>query len=198
MEWVTVSPGSAGHVHLDESGAAVLAGLNEEAAAKPSDPMVVDVVLEPNDPMVYFQLTRLLASAGAGLLVDAYFKADAVSWLVETTTIRRVLVSSGHRAAEADLRLMAGALGMVPNAADLEVRATDSTELHDRCLIREDGSVQLLGASINGVGRNITSIVTPDAEVGRVYRDRYETLWQSATPVTPQARPGAASAVSGP
>jgi hypothetical protein len=198
MNWVTVSPSEAGHVHLTGHGEAVLAGLNEDAAAEPAEPIVLDVVLDPTDPLVHFQLTRRFASAGAGLLVDRYFKADAVPWLVEATSIRRVLIWSGHRQAVADLRLMAGALGTIANATDLEVRSTNNGELHDRCLIGEDGQVQLLGASINGVGRNITSIVTPDPEVSRVYRERYETLWQSATRVAPQAPPGVPPAVIDP
>jgi hypothetical protein len=105
--------------------------------------------------MSWVNLTRVVANAGAGMLVDAYFEAEFVPWLVESTTLRRVLISSRYPSAEGDLARMVVALATVSNAGSLEVRATNSRELHDRCLIRADGTLQLLGSSVNGVGRNI-------------------------------------------
>ncbi|MFB9686101.1 hypothetical protein [Amycolatopsis plumensis] len=66
------------------------------------------------------------------------------------------------------------------------MRATSSPELHDRRIIDADGDVRLLGSSVNGVGRNLTAIMKPDAEVTRLYRDRYESLWKNATVVDPK------------
>jgi hypothetical protein len=83
------------------------------------------------------------------------------------------------------------ALATVPNAGELEVREINSPELHDRCLIHADGTLKLLGASVNGVGRNLTAVITPDADAMRVYRDRYEKLWSDATVVVPQPPGGA-------
>lgn len=173
-------------VQLTDLGRVVLFGLGQEGPTEPQLPAVADVMLEPTDPLAWVNLTRVVAAAGEGLLVDSFFKAEFVHWLVESTTIRRVLISSKHPKAKRDLTLMAVALGTVPNADVLEVRATDSPELHDRCIIGADGDVRLLGSSVNGVGRNLTAIMKPDAEVTRLYRDRNETLWKNATVVNPQ------------
>ncbi len=84
MGWAEiVSPGE--NVRLTGFGEAFLVGVELEDAAAPADPAVADVVLEPKDPLVYVHLTRYLAQAGAGLLVDPYFKAKFVPWLAETT-----------------------------------------------------------------------------------------------------------------
>ncbi|MEV7980712.1 hypothetical protein [Streptomyces sp. NPDC086519] len=53
-------------------------------------------------------------------------------------------------------------------------------------MIAEDGTVRLLGSSLTGVGRHQTAIVTPDAEIMRAYRTRYQNLWNSAERVEPQ------------
>ncbi len=164
-------------VQLTELGRVFVRGLEAVGLAEPPESRVADVVLEPTDSLVYVHLTRVVANAGAGLLVDGYFKPEYVPWLVETTTLRRVLVSSRHAGAADDLKRMAVAVATVPNAATLEVRETNSMELHDRCLVRADGTVQLLGASVNGVGKNLTAVIAPDLAVMRVYRDRYENLW---------------------
>lgn len=186
MGWVELSNGPEDRVHLTDLGRVVLVGLEQEGPTEPQLPSVADVMLEPTDPLAWVNLTRVVAAAGEGLLVDAFFKPDYVSWLVESTTIRRVLISSKHRQAQRDLSLMAVALGTVPSADVIEVRATDSRELHDRCIIGADGDVRLLGSSVNGVGRNLTAIMKPDPQVTGIYRDRYESLWENATVVTPQ------------
>jgi hypothetical protein len=196
MGWVELSAEPEGRVHLTDLGQVVLLGLGAEGPAEQILPNVADVVLEPTDPMAWVHLTRVVANAGAGMLVDGYFKADFVPWLVETTTMRRVLVSSRPGKAAQDLGLIAVALATLPNAGQLEVRATNSPELHDRCIIGADGTVQLLGSSVNGVGRNMTAVVRPDPDVMRTYRDRYENLWKSATVVEPQPPAGGPPAVA--
>ena len=184
--WAAASIGPAANVTITEIGQSVLRGLNSERAMDLPDAGIADVVLEPGEPLAWVHLTRTVAAAGAGMLVDAYFKPESVPWLIEATTIRRVLVSSRHRDAERDLARMGVALASVPKAADeLVVRSTSSAELHDRCLIHADGVVQLLGASINGVGRNLTAIVLPHVSIQRTYRELYEGLWDDATPVDP-------------
>jgi hypothetical protein len=191
MGWVEIVPTSGENIHLTALGETFLLGLELDDAAAPADPAVADVVLEPKDPLVYVQLTRYLAQAGSGMLVDPYFKADSVPWLAETTSIHRVLVSARHPGAERDIKLLGVALATVPNAAELVVRASESRELHDRCVIGEDGSVRIIGASVTGIGKNLTSMITPTSEVAKSYRDKYEKLWGSATPVPAQSPSGA-------
>lgn len=185
MQWVAEP--TDGLLRLTDLGQVLLRGLETEAPTS----IVADVVLEPTDPLVWVSLTRVAASAGKGLLVDAYFKVDFVPWLIETTALRRLLLSSRHPQAARDLSLLAVALGTVAHAGDLQVRSTGDPGLHDRCIIGDDDRVLLLGTSINGVGRSMTAVIAPDDEVMRVYRNRYEVMWANATTVEPQ-RPGAA------
>lgn len=174
-------------LRLTGTGRAVLAACGEEVAQyEASDPEVADVALDPQDPLAYVQLTRRLQKAGAGLLVDAYFKADTLVWLIESTNLRRILISSRHPKSEKDRQIIAVALATVPNGSDVEVRHTNNPALHDRCVISEHGDVQLLGSSVNGVGRHLTAVMTPSDDIAKVYRKKYEDLWQKATPVQPQ------------
>jgi hypothetical protein len=183
--WITKD--DQGFVRLTKVGRAVLAASGAEAAEmEAQDPEVADVALDPQDPLVYVQLTRRLQKAGQGLLVDAYFKAQSVSWLIESTNLRRVLVSSRHRSSEQDRQQIAVALATVPNGSDLEVRHTNDPALHDRCVVSASGEVQLLGSSVNGVGKHLTAVITPSDDIAAVYRQKYEGLWQNAQVVTPQ------------
>lgn len=184
--WAEIVPGPGEHVRLTQLGQAVALGLEHQEDAAPGK-TVTDVVLEPEDPLVYVHLTRQLAQAGAGMLVDPYFKADWVQWLVDTTTIRRVLVSSRHRGAANDLAELAVALATVPGASEIEIRETGSKELHDRCVIGEEGTVRVIGSSVTGIGKNLTSVIFPTEDVARVYHDKYETIWKSATLIQPQS-----------
>lgn len=149
-------------------GQATLQGLNTLLAEEPDEPDVTDVALAPDEPLTWVHLTRTLSKAGAGMLVDAYFKADFLPWLLDTTSIERVLVSSRHSKATQDIADLSVALGTLPGATGkLEVRSTTSKELHDRCLVHADGTVQLLGASITGVGKNLTAVIEPHNTIQR-------------------------------
>jgi hypothetical protein len=182
--WIAVSDGQA---RLTNIGRAVLAASSQrEAQLEAEDPEVADIALDPQDPLVYVQLTRRLQKAGHGLLVDAYFKAESLVWLIESTNLRRVLISSRHQKAEKDRQTIAVALATVQNGSDVEVRHTEDPALHDRCVVGANGDVQLLGSSVNGVGKHLTAVITPSPDIASVYRKKYEALWQSAEVVEPQ------------
>lgn len=83
MGWADLSND---RLHLTDLGRVVLFGLGQEGPLTPAGPDVADVVLEPTDPLAWVSLTRVVAAAGAGMLVDAYFKPDFVPWLVESAT----------------------------------------------------------------------------------------------------------------
>jgi hypothetical protein len=172
-------------IELTAKGRAVLTTAGDEGSFRQAgEPEVVDIVLNPDDPMVFTHLTRRAVEAGAGMLVDPYFKADMLEWLTEATTLARVLISK--KASGQERPLMAVALATLPRGNAVEVRFTESTDLHDRCLIAEDGAVRLIGASVTGIGRNQTSILAPDPAIMNAYRVRYENLWNSAERIEPQ------------
>ncbi|QDQ12822.1 hypothetical protein [Streptomyces spectabilis] len=185
VQWITKDDQNL--VRLTKVGGAVLAASGiASSQIDAQDPEVADVALDPQDPLVYVQLTRRLQKAGQGLLVDAYFKAQSIGWLIESTNLRRVLISSRHRSSEQDRQQIAVALATVPNGSDLEVRHTGDRALHDRCVVGATGEVQLLGSSVNGVGKHLTAVITPSDDIAAVYRTKYEGLWQKATVVAPQ------------
>ncbi|MEV6716250.1 hypothetical protein AB0M48_29895 [Lentzea sp. NPDC051208] len=184
--WVTLTDGPDEKVALTALGEAVLRGLDARRVEEPDESDVADVALDPDEPLTWVHLTRTFSAAGAGMLVDAYFKAEFVPWLLDSTALTRVLVSGRHHKARHDLAALAVVLGTLPGAAaKLEVRSTTSPELHDRCLIHENGTVQLLGASLTGVGRNLTAVISPQATIQKTYKELYERLWAEAVPLTP-------------
>lgn len=186
------------HVHLTALGHAVLRGLQlDTPLGAPADPddALTDLVLEPNDTLALVRLTRVMANAGAGLLADPYFRAEHVQLVTEATSLRRILVSSkaagrSVRGAKPERALIALALASVPGASDLEVRTTDSREFHDRCVLTADGSVRLIGSSVNGIGKHLTAVITAPGDVAQFYRTKYEGLWTAANPIRPQSFTG--------
>jgi hypothetical protein len=186
------------HVHLTMLGHAVLRGLDLDAplgASADRNDVVTDVTLEPTDALALVRLTRVMASAGAGLLADPYFKAEQVQLITETTSLRRILVSSktvekSAKRAESEQALIALALRTVPGASDLEVRSTDSREFHDRCVLAADGRVYLIGSSVNGIGKHLTAVITAPGDVAQFYRTKYEGFWAAASPIRLQSPSG--------
>jgi hypothetical protein len=188
MDWL--SPlNAAGGLRLTDLGAALLAGLRESPPTfERSEEGSTAVVLDPSDPFVYAELTRLIASAGEALLVDPYFKSDMLSWLHDATRVTRLLMSGkGQQVHEVELvALHLHAIQGAPNAGRVEIRATDSAELHDRLLIPSDDIVSSLGTSITGVGRHLSAIVRMPRIASDALRVEYERLWSDAEPVQPR------------
>ncbi len=173
-------------MRLTDLGRAMLrASGAKEQLEEAQHPLVNDLALSPDDPLVYTVLTRRLAAAGAGLLVDPYFKAENLRWILEATSIRRILISK--KASNKERPIIAVALATLPNGRDIEVRASPDKELHDRRIVAADGSVQLIGTSINGIGRHATSLVTPESGIAKVYREGSERLWAAAEKIEPQS-----------
>ncbi|TKA00499.1 hypothetical protein [Actinacidiphila oryziradicis] len=169
---------------LTELGKGVLRSADDGYEHSSPDHLVADVALHPEDPLLYTALTRRFAKAGAGLLVDPYFKADHLPWLVETTLLRRVMVTDKQK--PADLSSLRVALATVPGANEVEIRVGDGKQIHDRCLIEETRQVVLLGASMTGIGKHLTALFAPGPPIQQAYRDTYERLWQSAETLAPQ------------
>jgi hypothetical protein len=46
--------------------------------------------------------------------------------------------------------------------------------------------VWLLGTSLNGVGRHLSSLVRLDAYCWPIYRQRMDAWWSTADPIAPQ------------
>ena len=181
LTWLeTVNSGNDPGLRLTELGRALLR--DREQGVRMEDDVNV-VVLEANDPLAYPLLVGQLANAGAGLLADPYLKLDGLHRIVVSTQLTRLLVlGKPHNSAE--LAAMQTYLDSPSLGRRVEIRK--STDLHDRALLTEDGSVLTLGTSLNGVG-STTTVLTPMPEQGRLaLRDYYEQLWAEGELVGPQ------------
>jgi hypothetical protein len=187
MRWLTIDEG---RLSISDLGAALIAALR----ASPSEwsqerEGAGAVVLRPDDPFVYSELTRAISAAGAALLVDPYFKADMLEWLHSATQVTRLLLSAakGQQAREVQLiGLVLDGMRENPNAGRIEIRATKSSELHDRCIVQEHGGVLLLGTSITGVGRHLSTIIPMPVTAATTMCQEIDKLWESAELVEPQ------------
>lgn len=176
---------ASGGLRLTDLGLGVLRG--SQAAESEDAHRSLNVVLSPDDPLQYATLTRAISEAGAGLLVDPYFKPDMLEWLSSSTNITRVLLkSSGRSRDNGEDRLFPILLGAANEVAQIEVRRTGSGSLHDRGVIHENGQVSLLGTSLTGVGKHLTAIVHLPSTAAEPWRVHMESLWEGATPIEPR------------
>lgn len=174
--------GHDGGLQVTALGRAVLHGFELAETESAADALTV---IFPEDPLHYAALTRAIASAGAGLLFDPYFKPDMLPWLGSSTTIRRVLVLEATRnnKEKEEQKLFPMYLGGLEEAAGIEVRITSSETFHDRGVLHEDDQVSLIGTSLTGIGKHVTTIIPLPQEAGEPVREHIEALWSAAQPV---------------
>ena len=167
-------------VELTELGRALLVGLRMDAPGQLHErEHATAMVLDPNNPIVYLELTRGVSQAGAGVLVDPYFKADMMEWLINATPVTRLLLD-GRKGELTKVELALDGLKDVAGADRLEVRASSSDTFHDRCLVHADGTVRLLGTSVTGVGRHLTTITPLPLVATAVLVKHINKLWDKA------------------
>lgn len=145
-------------------------------------------VLSPDDPARYELLIRALNAAGGGMLIDPYLKADQVKWLCQATTLRRIVLSSTKQGITV-ITAVSHVLGNLSNSLpefQLEARTSADDRLHDRILVGEDDNVWQIGASLNGLDKNVTAIMRlPDSLLPQV-REFAESIWSEASPLQPR------------
>lgn len=179
-----LSPGD--RLSLTRLGAALL----RSGERSQVDQASVDVLeLGREDPLAYPRLVARLASSGTALLVDPYLRLEQLHDLVVETEVSRVLISKQQKASREIRAGIATYLGSPRVARTIEVRASADNDVHDRVLVEDNGSVYLLGYSLNGIkaGAASTMLVRlPDAAAGG-QRERAEAWWADAEPVLPSA-----------
>jgi hypothetical protein len=141
------------------------------------------VILSPRDPLNLVSLTSVMARAKEGMLVDPYLTDDLFPWLIEATSISRVLLCRDP-AKRPTLALLAGAASAT--GRELEIRCLPRGELHDRYLVTSDGDVSVIGASLNGLHRHFTTISRLPSPGADVVNDHLQQRWEDAEPVIPQ------------
>lgn len=139
------------------------------------------LLLSPGDELSYAQLVVHLSSGEPTLLADPYIRLEPLSRLLAETTVNRVLTSS--KVEDDELRGMASLL--VHADREVELRVSEDASWHDRYVVRGK-EVWQLGASMNGLHRNITALLSiTDESVSHSILEYVEGLWQGAAPVSP-------------
>lgn len=162
-----------GVMHATALGVAVLRALDREEL---DSEVPLEVVLRADDPFAYAKVVSRLASHDEAMLVDPYVRVEQFADVVRHTTVSRLLVGPNT-----ELQGLRVAMRMVPEGRPLEVKVSES--LHDRLFIPKSGAVDLLGVSLNGVGKKVTVLMTADSPVADHLRTVYEEAWAKAAPL---------------
>lgn len=186
-----IDEGSA--VKLTALGRALLKGLNSPALDD-SISDLFEIVLNPDNPFAYAQALQALGSSSAAMLVEPYFRLEQLIAIAELENIDQVLMSP--KVAQKDRSLVANGLAALPASRPLQVRFVD--DLHDRYLIPHvEDPVLMLGASLGGVGKKVSTLTALGAVASQALREAHESLWRDATPIEP-ARVASDARLAGP
>lgn len=182
LSWIDDEP--TGAVQLTPVGRALLKSLNtpvmQESAAD-----VFEVVLNPDNPFAYAQALGGLSSVKQALLVEPYFRLDQLMDIAEFDNIVRVMVGSNLKTRDYDL--LATGLSALPDGRSIEIRK--ATNLHDRYLIPAiDGNVVMLGASLGGIGKRVSTMTTLGSVASVALRDAHEKIWFDGEIIVPKKR----------
>lgn len=175
--WIDGEPG----VGLTAMGRALLKGLNSPALDESTSDLF-EIVLNPENPFAYAQALQGLGSTGPAMLVEPYFRLDQLMAIAELENIDRVLMSP--KVSQQDRNLVATGLAALPANHPLQIRVVD--DLHDRYLIPHvDEAVLMLGSSLGGVGKKVSTLTTLGVVASQALREAHESLWQTATSIEP-------------
>lgn len=187
LSWV----GGQDEVELTVVGRALLKALNAPVLDETATD-VFEIVLDPENPFAYAQALEALSAAEHGLLVEPYFRLDQLIDIEKFENIERVLVGPGLK--KRDLELLATGLAALPPDRPLEVRVAKA--LHDRYLIpRDEGRVTMLGMSLGGIGKKVSTITTLGEVASIALRDAHEAIWNDSATLAAKF-PGAGGTVS--
>lgn len=177
IKWIAKNDG---RVTLTDLGRALFRSAERSEVAE-EDPVVL--VLDSEDPFAYAKVIGHLARAGAGFLVDPYFRLEQLRAVLGSTSITRVLISKQYKHSNQIRSELTIALDSPSLPRPIEVRASASGTLHDRLIVGENGDVWILGASLNSIG-TVNSVIAPIPSEGAIaLRASAEDLWASAEPV---------------
>ena len=138
--------------------------------------------LGADDPLAYPLLVGALADLESGLLIDPYLRVEQVDTLYQQTRIDRLLVGSGDRHRKDNAAI---ATYLKRRNGDDRVEVRESYQLHDRVLIEPNGSVSILGTSMNAVGRKATILMGVPDVAAQQLNAHYEELWAQADVLYP-------------
>lgn len=164
-------------MYLTHLGKAIFKALERESI-DPSESL--DVVLDPDDPIVLARCIAQIAKMGPSMLIDPYFRMESLSLILTRTRVNRILISD--KLSKTDRGNLAMAVGVVDPDRDIEARVARSG-IHDRHVIASDGKAAMLGSSLNGVGRSL-SVFVELGEVSATIGKHYEAIWEASEILT--------------
>lgn len=175
MEWVGIDRQDG--VYLTPVGQALIRAL--DLAERDAEP-VLETVLDVDDPFAYARAILHLRTGSPALLVDPHLRLPQLIDLNAASNIERVLV--GSKLSANDLADLARGARVISDARTFELRK--ATNVHDRYLIPDNGSVRMLGGSLNTVGHAPIAICNLSDDLSAHVRQIYEQMWATAEPVT--------------
>ena len=180
MSWLAAD--EAGGLRLTPLGRALM---RSDAFGRQDEDGPTVIVLEADSPLSYVQLVGHIAGCGAAFVIDPYVRAEHLWRLIQDTTTVRVLI--GPLKSKNDQDLVELRQTLASSHRPIEVRRAAEGVLHDRFIVGDSGVVYSVGASWNGVGKHVTTIVQyPQAPIDRLV-DIFEKWWEEALPVEPAA-----------
>jgi hypothetical protein len=180
--WITIDADN--RISLTKFGRAIAGGTMASAANQDSD---YSVSFIPDDPLVYSKLHQSLSTPNRDLLVDPYFKSNFMSFILPTK-IRRILIVDKVRGKDnPEIEPLSLALGgLQQQSRNLEIRLAPKDKMHDRFITDTDGSVYLLGSSINGIGKHTSMLIQCPEIIRQSALNEIKDLWKTAAPILPK------------
>lgn len=148
--------------------------LRAEAAADGGDEDASVMVLAAEDELAYGRVLGVISECGEALIMDTYLGAGELVHILKDSNASRFLVSSKLKGSR--LTQLALMIRLTPPGAGGVVRELRCADFHDRYLIGED-RVYGLGSSLNGVGKNLTTLIHMPDLAAQSVRAEAERLW---------------------
>jgi hypothetical protein len=172
-----------GGMFVTDEGRALLKALNVPALDESAGD-VFEIVLRADNPFAYAQALEALSRHGDDcMLVEPYFRLEQLMDIAELDNITRVL--TGPRGKRQEREVLAVGLAGLPEHRELEVRV--ATSLHDRYLIPKNGAALMLGASLGGIGKKVSTLTTLGEVASTALAHAHESIWAEAERLEPRS-----------
>lgn len=169
---------TAGSIDITPLGRAVLREAN--APLPQSDTgSTVEVVIDPSDPFAYAQLMSKITSFESCMIIDPYLDVEQLLTLANFHTVTRVLTGTTKLSKIAPVFML-----LSEKVPQLVLRSLKQEELHDRFIIPTNGSVYMLGSSLNSIAKRFGVATTLEPTTSKLIAAHYDKMWAKAESVT--------------
>ncbi|MGP5581711.1 hypothetical protein ACTXOF_14455 [Glutamicibacter arilaitensis] len=178
VRWATDSTDG---IKLTKLGKAILKDLNSPKI-DPAETGIVEVILDPEDPFAYASALGVISSVENALLIDPYLRLDGLQDIVEFDNVERILVRENISKQESSV--LSHAIGALAKDGK-NISIGKARDLHDRYVIPAEGNIVMLGTSLNGIGKKISTVTTIGDGPSELLREHYEEVWKKAEIIKP-------------